>query len=308
MNRRHALAFVGLSTLALALAACKKDEAPQVADDPAAAVADLAKSLRDNDLVRFSRLSVPAPVYARFEQRWEEQKAAAGEITDEDRASFAEGLGRLTAPDAEQTLYAELEPTLVQFETEMAPQLPLMVAMGSGFITASVQQSDTLSDSQKQHASDVIGAIAGWVTTAPLADRDKARQAIGVAVRTARGLGIESADEMQALNFEQAMRKGGEIGGGFKQVLALYGLDLDASLDSVKTENLARNGDQARVRVNYTLAGNPISFEMDMVRQDGGWYSPELIANAQEQLDAPLVEEDEEVEFEIEEDSVEDVE
>lgn len=292
MNRRHVLAFVGLTTLALALAACKKDAPTQAADDPAAAVADLAQSLRDNDLVRFSKLSVPAPVYARFEQRWEEQKAAAGEISEEDRASFAEGLGRLTAPDAEATLYAELEPSLIQFETEMAPQLPLMVAMGSGFATASIQQNETLSEGQKQHATALIGALAGWVTTAPLGDREKAREAIGVAVRTARGLDIEDADQMRALSFEQAMQKGGQISGGLKGVLAVYGLDVDATLDSVKAEQVSVNGDNARVKVSYSLAGSPVSFEMDMVRRDGGWYSPELIANAEEQLDAPLVDED----------------
>ncbi len=292
--RRHTLAFIGLTAAALLLAACQREEGPVAPDSPAAAVEALAASLRQNDLVRFSKLSVPPAMYARLEARWREQQAQQPAPSDEEREEFAQTLARFTDADAEERLYAELEPSLTRFESEMAAQLPLMVAMGSGFISASVQQSDTLSDAQKQHASEVIGALAGWASTLPLGDRDKARQAVGVVADTARRLELESLDQMRDFSFEDTLVRGGTLLGGGKRLMALYGFDIDRTLDSVRVEPVSENGDQARVRVRYTLLDKPMSFEVDMVRIDGGWYSVDAIASTQEQLDAPLSAEDDE--------------
>lgn len=288
MIRRHSLAFIGLTAAALLLVACKREEGVTTPDSPAAAVQALADSLRENDLVRFSKLSVPPSMYARLETRWREQQAMQPEPSEDEREDFAQTLARFTAADADETLYAELEPSLTRFESEMAAQLPLMVAMGSGFISASVQQNDTLSEAQKQHANEVIGALAGWASSLQLGDRDKARQAIGVVTDTARRLELESLDQMRNFSFEDTLQRGGAVLAGGKRLMALYGLDIDRSLSSVRVEPLTQDGDSARVRVNYTLLDKPVSFEVDMVRVDGGWYSTDAIAGTREQLDAPL--------------------
>ncbi|MBB5014138.1 hypothetical protein [Rehaibacterium terrae] len=291
--RRHTLAFIGLTAAALLLAACKREEGPAAPDSPAAAVEALAGSLRENDLVRFSKLSVPPAMYARLEARWREQQAQQPAPSDEEREEFAQTLARFTDADAEERLYAELEPSLARFESEVAAQLPLMVAMGSGFISASVQQSDTLSDAQKQHANEVIGALAGWASALPLGDRQKARQAVGVVVDTARRLELDSLDRMREFSFEETLVRGGTLLGGGKRLMALYGFDIDRALDSVRVEPVSENGDRARVRVHYTLFDKPMSFEVEMVRIDGGWYSADAVAGTRAQLDAPLFEDDE---------------
>lgn len=289
MIRRRSLAFLGLTAFALSLAGCQReDAAAPAADTPTAAVEALAGSLRDNDLARFSRASVPPAMYARLETRWKEEQAAQPEPSDEERKQFDELLARFTAPDASEKLYAELEPSLDKFEAEMAAQMPLMVAMGSGFLSASVQQNEALSEEQKKHAGEVIGELATWASGLKLGDRDKIRQALDVVAETARALELESIDQMRGFSFEQTLQRGGVVLAGGKRVLALYGLDADRMLDSMQAELVSEQGDQARVRVTYTLLEKPISFEVDMVRQEGGWYTRDAIASTEEQLAAPL--------------------
>lgn len=282
MIRRPLLAIAGLAVLVLA--ACSREEAAPKPDSPVAAIEGLAQSLRENDLVAFSKLSVPPSLYAQMQARWEARQASQPEPSAEERAEVERMLTKLTAPGAEQALYSELEPTLVKFESEMAAQMPLMVAMGSGFVSASIQNNETLSEQQKKHAGEVVGALTGWATTLPVADREKARQATTIVVETARALDIEDAEQLRNLGFEQTLEKGGIVMGGGKRIAALYGLDADSILDSVQATPVSEQGDQAVVKVEYTLLGKPVSFHLDMVRQEGGWYSADALASAQEQL------------------------
>ena len=51
----------------------------------------------------------------------------------------------------------------------------------------------------------------------------------------------------------------------------------DDVLDTVKTEVVSRNGSEAKVRINYTLLGQPLSFETDLVEVDGRWYGKQTV-------------------------------
>lgn len=286
MNLSQKLAVAGL--LAASLVACKRDAPAEAASDPAAAVEQLAQALRDNDLVRFNQLSLPEDLHQQTRQRWDEQRESAPPASAEDEAQFRETMDRLTAPDAEAKLYADLEPMLDRYDAEYAAQLPLAVAMGSAFANQAIQANETMSADQKQHATDVLGAVAGWVGTAPLGDRERAREAIAVVTGTARGLDLESMDAFRRLEQDDMLTRAGAAWGGVKDVMAVYGLDADAALGSVDAETLAETGDSAQVRVNYQLLGSTLGFEMAMERIDGSWYSSDLLANAREELATPV--------------------
>src|SRR5688572_20263087 len=90
--------------LLLALAGCRRDAVAP--GDPVAAVKGLAKALRDNDLVRYSRLSMPPELHKRVEQRWQERLATGPAPTAAQQRDYARWMERLTAPDAEEKLYA----------------------------------------------------------------------------------------------------------------------------------------------------------------------------------------------------------
>ena len=275
MNRFVTLTAAGL--LCLGLAACGQKEGPaEAASDtasPEGAVKAATEALRQNDLHQFLRLSLPEQRYQQLRQAYEQRERSAPD--GEEAAEFSAMLAKLTADDAETALMAELEPALVQFETEMAPQMPMMIGMGRGFAAQAIQQNAEMSEQQKQQATQVVDAMGNWLSGVQLADRELARSAISKAVASARKLEIQSLEQLEALDFDQMMVKAGIAFGGVKDVLSVYGLDIDGVLASAQTEVLSQEGDSARLKVSYTLFGQTIAAEQDMVRQDDRWFSKE---------------------------------
>ena len=92
-----------------------------------------------------------------------------------------------------------------------------------------------------------------------------------------RYLTAKSIDEARALSYDQAMQKAGIVLAGVKQVFAVYGLNMDKALDSVKVETAATTGDAAKVKISYTAFDQPFSTESDLVRVDGKWYGKQAI-------------------------------
>jgi len=137
---RTARALAALLLLALALVACRREPADLAAvpGDPVGAVQAQVKALRDNDLVRYSRLSLPPELHARSEALWARRQAEAEPVDPEDAREYADMMARLTAPDAEKALMRDLEPKLAKFQAEAAGQWPLMQATASIFLSAAI--------------------------------------------------------------------------------------------------------------------------------------------------------------------------
>ena len=276
--------------IAASLTACQKDDAPQntaaavaeATESPAGAVQAAVAALRKNDLATAIRVSVPESEYAEMQQAWTRKKAE-GEITEEERKEFAETMARLTAADAETALYAEFEPLLAKFEAETAAQMPMMIAMGQGFIMQSIQTSEDLTAEQKQQAGDMLTATATWLQTAKLTDRELAKKSIARVVAAARESGLKDLDALHALDFEGAMKQGGIAFGAFKDVLGYYGMNIDAMLDSVKSEVVSTEGDMAKVKVTYNFFDKPMGYETEMQRDNGRWFSKDMLAQVQQQ-------------------------
>jgi hypothetical protein len=292
MKRFAVLAFASFT--ALALVACQKEEAGETpaaaakaTANPADAITATAKKLRSNDVLGVIQLTVPPKHYEKMKADW---KADLNKepVTEADRAEFQAMMAKLTAPDAETVLMAEAEPELVKFETEMAAQMPLMVGMGQGFAMQAIQANESLSAAQKKQAADVLGAVVAWLQGVQFADRALAKQAIGHAVGTARALNLKTLDEARALEFEPAMQKAGVAFKGIKDVLAVYGLKLDEAFDSVKANVVSETGDNAVVKVDYTIFNQPLSFESPMVKIDGRWYGKDTVDQLEKAAKAPV--------------------
>lgn len=292
MNRLAVLAFAGLA--ALSLSACQKEDAPgespkaqaAATANPADAITATAQKLKQGDVLAVIQLSVPPEHFEKMKADFKRDMTSEPP-SDEDRAEFEQTMAKLTAPDAEAALFAELEPELAKFETEMAAQMPLMIGMGQGFAMQAIQANEKLTEAQKKQASDVVGAIASWLQGVQFADRELAKKAISRTVATARALELKTLDEARALEFEPAMAKAGIAFNGIKDVLALYGLDLNETFDSVKAQVVSQEGDNAKVKVDYTVFRQPLSFEADMVRIDGRWFGKDTVAQLQKDLYAP---------------------
>ncbi|HEY1588687.1 MAG TPA: hypothetical protein VGG00_03055, partial [Rhodanobacter sp.] len=129
-----------------------------------------------------------------------------------------------------------------------------------------------------------------WAQQAPWFDQAKAKQAIAVAVTTARKLDLKNPDQLHAMDFDTAMAKYAIGLGGAKQLLATYGLSVDDTLNSVKLTPVSNNNGHAVVKIDYTLLGKPLWTESTLVQQGGRWYSEDMLSNVRkshQQLSEP---------------------
>ena len=245
---------------------------------PDATVIASVHALRANDVGALLENSLPPAEMAKIKADWG-QEMNKEPVTDKERREFADQMTMLTAPGAEEKLFAEVEPQLKQFEHQSAQQMPMMIAMGQGFIQSAIQQSKELSQQQKQQSVALVDATAKWAQTAKFTDPALAKQAIAVVCKTARTLNLKTIDEARAMNYEQAMKKAGVALAGFKNVLEIYGLSMDKALDSVKVKTVTTTGDTAKVKVSYTAFDQPFSTESDLVKVDGRWFSKQAVAH-----------------------------
>lgn len=263
-------------------AACNRDAAAPGAsvsggaDRPDEAILASARLARQGDIAGLFENMLPPAEFARIKAEWND-RTGQREISDEDRARFAEAMAKLTAPNAVDAIHAEIEPDLRQFDAQYKAQLPGMVAMGQGYLQGLVQQSSELSPAEKEQAVAAIKSLGEWAQKTNFTDPALVRKSLETLSATASALDIKTLDEARALNFEQAAPKIGIAFNGLKKLLDGYGLSIDQTLDSVKTEVVSNDGTNARVRVSYSFLGAPLSTQTDMVKIDGRWYGKDTI-------------------------------
>ncbi|GAB2572451.1 hypothetical protein ISP15_12405 [Dyella jejuensis] len=263
-----------------ALAACHKQEDSITASGgatPEAAVQQSAALIKAGDFAGFWKHALPPSDYANLRADWTHPRPGQHAITAEDRVRFDQAVKQLTAPNAETTLYDQLKPKLIQMDQQYHDQLPVLIGIGQAILTSSIAQNTTLTESEKQQARDALNVLLPWAQQTPWFDQDKAKQAVAITVATTRQLHLTSADQLQNMDFDAAMKEYAIAYGGIKQLLAIYGLSIDDTLDSVKVSTIGIDHGQAHVKVDYTLLGKPLSADSQLVLVDGRWYSKDLI-------------------------------
>lgn len=273
------------AALGFALVGCGKDEPPpapppavaaKAAATPDGAILASVQHLKTGNIDGLMQSLLPPDKYAEAKADYSKEMNQEP-ASDEDKAKFAENMAKLTAPDAEAKLWAELEPKLKEMDAQMAQQMPMMVAMGKGFIQSSIQQNQELTEIQKQQATQAVDALGNWVSTAKFTDPALAQKAIKIVCDTARKINLKTLDEARALGYEQAMSKVGVAYLGVKDVLALYGFSIDQTLDSVKAETVSSDATTAKVKISYSLLNTPLSAESDLVKVGERWYGKEML-------------------------------
>lgn len=270
----------------LVLAGCRRD--PVAPGDPVAAVAGMAKAIKDDDLARYSRLSMPPELHRRMEQRWRARLDAVPPPSAAQQRDYSRWMQRLTDSRAEKNLYRDFDAKLRKIESELGAQWPLMQATGGIFINGLIKSNEKLGPAEKAHAKAVGSALLDWLTPATLTDRGKARQAIAILAATARSLDLPTLQHTRRLEMIPALEKGGQVLKGLKRVGRVYGIDADAALAGVQTRLLSAQGELAKMEVSYPLLGKTVSFEMQLIRRDGRWYSADAVRNAETELAQPL--------------------
>lgn len=269
---------------ALLLSACHgKDEASQAGGStPQAALQGSIDLIKTADFNGLWKHALPPADYANLRADWSRQQKDVKPISAEDRARFDQTMQKLTEAGAEDKLYAELQPRLSGMEQQYKDQLPVLISVGEALVKNGIAQSKGLSDTQKTQADSVLDVLVPWAQHTPWFDQARARQAIGVAVTTARKLGLKSPDQMRSMDFDTTMAKYSTGYTGLKQLLAIYGLSVDDTLNSIKLTPVSSSNGHAVVRVDYTLLGKPLSVESKLVQQGDRWYSEDMLDNARQ--------------------------
>ena len=265
----------------LLLSACHdKDDASQSGGNtPEAALQGSIDLLKANDLDGLWKHALPPADYANLRADWSKHEQNPEPITAEERAKFTESMQQLTGPDAENKLYTELQPKLTAMEQQYKDQLPVLISVGEAFVKSGVAQNKSLTDAQKAQASSALDVLAPWAQQTPWFDQARAKQAVGVAVTTARKLDLKSPEQLRSMDFDTAMAKYSTGFNGAKQLLAIYGLSVDDTLNSVKLTPVSSSNGHAVVKIDYTLLGKPLSTESTLVQENGRWYSEDMLNN-----------------------------
>lgn len=262
MTPRSFAALPALATLLLGLAACGGGGN----DSPEGAVSGGVAAARGNDVATLVNTYFPPDMRAEMERGWKEMQTEP--ISDEQKAEFNMAMGMLTMSGAEDNLLAKIKPELSEAQ-QGVQQAGGMLAMVVGMGLAAKPELD---DAEKQKAMETVGAVGQWLQGVDLTDEAKLRQAISAVCAGARDLGIANADQLRALSFDQALAKGGVALGALKKVTAIYGLDLDSTLDSISVGSPVVNGATAKVPTSITLFGKTFTSTALLEQKDGKWY------------------------------------
>jgi len=286
MAHRWTRVFALLLALVVAGVGCRSEPeavagAPK---EPVAAVEALAGALRDGDLRRYAELSVPPDLYAQQQTLWRRDVTVA-QIDPEEAERWRSMMAELTAPDAEEALWAKAQPRLQALQQQAGPRWTMGVTMMSGFLTAAIAANPTLSEAERTHAKGLLDAAKTWAgDQTTFTDEARARQAIATAVQTARSLDLPNLEDAGKLELEPVLDKAGIAFRGAKSMATAYGIDVDAALSQVQAEVIAIDGAKALVRVRYPLLGETVTFEQPMVQIDGGWYRQDAVESLQASL------------------------
>lgn len=278
---RSAFSIYILALAFLALAACKpSSEQGRVAADqtakPAQAIRLLTRHLHDNDLDAFSRDAVPPALHTQLEAAWRSGRTR----WPLDELPFGKRL-----PDILKALAAPGAPAHLQqvYNQQFAHQDRQIhdAARSLGLFGAQVlQQKGDYSDDERQHYAQLVTAASIWGAQAPLGDPKRARTAITHLSAAAVKTGLTSPAAFAEAGMGTSLRKLGPFAAVFKRTLVPYGWNLDADLAGMDATLQQQTGDNALVRMRYTLADQPIDTVVTMQRVDGRWYVADYLRHA----------------------------
>ena len=292
----HNGALLLAMALGVGLAACQRPPAPAsstsaappppaAATRPAQAVQLLTRHLRDNDLEAFARDAIPPDLHAQLEAAWTAGRTRwpLDELPFDDRLPGM--LAGLSAPGAEARLQRTFDQQFAHAPVQIKGAAVSLGLFGARYIAG---QGD-FSDDERQHYAQLIQAASRWAASAPLSDAARARASITALATAARASRLASAADFSAVGLDESLRRIGGFERVVKQVLARYGLDLDADLAGLRATLQQQTGDGARVRMQYRFAGQDIDAVVSVQRVEGHWYVSDFLRHARAAVAAPAM-------------------
>jgi hypothetical protein len=274
----HQLPALLAVLLVLVAAGCGKSQrtAPGAATEPVQAVALLTRHLRDNDLQAFARDAVPPALRPPLAAAWR----AGRTRWPLDELPFDQKIPgivtTLSADKADAKLRRSFDRQFANANTEIRAAASALGLFGVKFL----QSEDTLSAEERAHYAQVVSAMSEWGTGATLGDPKRGRGAIARLTLAARQTGLREEADFPRLGMDESLRRLTPLIAALKETLRSYDLDLDQSLDAMTLSLDHQDGDRARVRMRYRLAGKTIDTMVAVERIDGHWYLSDFMRHA----------------------------
>ena len=275
---RPALPVVLAALLALTALGCEKDRqvAPGTAAGPVQAVALLSRHLRDNDLQAFARDAVPPPLRPQLDAAWRAGRTRwpLDELPFDRKIPGV--LATLSADKADAALRRSFDRQFANANTEIRAAASALGMFGVKFL----QSDDTLSAEERAHYAQLVSAMSAWGAKAKLGDPKRGRGAIARMTLAARQTGLRGEADFAQSGMGDSLRRLTPVIAALKDTLRSYDLDLDDSLDAMTLSLDHQDGDRARVRMRYRLAGEAIDTLVAVERIDGRWYLSDFLRHA----------------------------
>ncbi|MEM8712316.1 MAG: hypothetical protein AAGG01_15300, partial [Planctomycetota bacterium] len=91
-----------------------------------------------------------------------------------------------------------------------------------------------------------------------------------------RKLDLDSVQDVQALDFDELLGRADIAYAGLIDMLDVYGLSPQSTLDSMKIKLISSEGDLAQLEATFSLFGmDPETVPFEMERIDGRWFPKE---------------------------------
>ncbi|MBO9717761.1 MAG: hypothetical protein J7507_13375 [Pseudoxanthomonas sp.] len=280
-------AWLPAALLVLALAGCRRestpDELPGATSEPAGAVRQLADHLQDNDLQAFARDALPPAERAQLAEAWTQGRSRWPLTELPLDVQLGPLLAVLSTPEGEKQLQRSFEGQIAGQDKALRDAARSLALFGTQYVRTQGQYSDE----ERAHYAQLISALGAWSTTAPLGDHARGEAAITRLAAAARATGLDGDAALADAGMDESLRRLGPFAATVKAVLVDYGLDLDRTLADLRTGLVEETGDQATVRIRYTLAGTEIDTTVSLTRRDGRWYLTDYLEHAAALLAEP---------------------
>lgn len=272
-----ALPVLMAGLLALALAGCAEDAPPPgAASAPEQSVLVLAGRLRDNDLVGFAHDAIPPGLHPAMAEAWRAGRTRwpLEELPFDHRIPGM--LATLSEPGSEKTLQRDFDRQFGNAHAEIRSAARSLGLFGVKYL----ENDRSLSPDERHHAVQLVAAFSAWGEQARLGDPKRARAAIARLGLAARRTHLTSEAAFREAGMDESLRRMGPMWAALKDTLRGYDLDLDDSLGNLQATLVERDGDRARVRMRYPLAGSTIDTVVAVERIDDHWYLSDFVRHA----------------------------
>ncbi len=253
------------------------------ADKPAAAVRLLTRHLHDNALDAFARDAVTPALHAQLEIAWREGRTRwpLDELPLGERLPHM--LAMLAKPGSEAHLRHVFDRQFARADRELKSTASTLGLFGVQFL----RNEGDFSEAEREHYTQLVTAVSLWAQTAPLSDPVRAHAAIDQLATAARATGLASDADFARLGMTPSLQRMSGFAATTQQVLAHYGLDLAASLAALDASLQSQTGNTAKVRMRYTLGGQPIDAVVEVERHAGRWYLSDYLRHAEAAVKNP---------------------